>query len=190
MNMPIPIDVAQAHIADEEITAVNARDLHKFLGVGRRFQTWIKDRIESYGFVEGIDFIVVQRRLPAKKEGQRGGDRRTFEYFCSKNMATKLSQVEKPLSKRQGKGEKKTYIVRSTISGLIKIGKSFTPEQRIRTLSFQSGGNLKALLILDRDIESDLHSRFCSLRVHGEWFDDKQGTIRAYIKNLQQDDLK
>ena len=184
------ININAAAIGSESINTVNARDLHAFLEVGRDFSSWIKNRIEVYGFVEGIDFIVVQRRLPAKKEGQRGGNRRALEYFCSKNMAAKLSQVEKPLSKRQGKGEKKTYIVRSTISGLIKIGKSFTPEQRIRTLSFQSGGNLKALLILDRDIESDLHSRFCSLRVHGEWFDDKQGTIRAYIKNLQQDDLK
>lgn len=189
MTIPLFVDVSQAQIADEEVTAVNARDLHDFLGVGRDFSNWIKDRIKAYGFIENVDFVVVQQRLPAKKKGQRGGDRRSFEYLCSKNMAEKLSQVEKPLGKRRREGEKKTYIVHSAISGLVKIGKSFNPEQRIRTLSFQSGGNLKTLLILEGDVESDLHRRFCSLRVHGEWFDDKQGTIRAYIKNLQQDDL-
>jgi phage anti-repressor protein len=35
---------------------VNARDLHKALGVGRDFSNWIKGRIEEYGFVEGKDF--------------------------------------------------------------------------------------------------------------------------------------
>jgi anti-repressor protein len=35
---------------------VNARDLHEALAVKRDFSTWIKDRIEKYGFVEGEDF--------------------------------------------------------------------------------------------------------------------------------------
>lgn len=96
MNMPIPIDVAQAHIADEEITAVNARDLHKFLGVGRRFQTWIKDRIESYGFVENIDFIIAQNLVSPNREIKKaGGDRRSFEYTISIDMAKELCMIEK-----------------------------------------------------------------------------------------------
>ncbi len=35
---------------------VNARELHQFLEVGRDFSTWIKGRIEQYGFEEGVDF--------------------------------------------------------------------------------------------------------------------------------------
>ena len=38
--------------------AVNARDLHEFLGSQREFATWIKDRIQKYGFVENQDFEV------------------------------------------------------------------------------------------------------------------------------------
>lgn len=43
---------------DEEQQAVNARDLHKFLGSKQDFSTWIKARIQKYGFIENEDFIV------------------------------------------------------------------------------------------------------------------------------------
>jgi phage anti-repressor protein len=36
--------------------AINARDLYQRLEVGRDFPTWIKDRIEKYGLVEGEDY--------------------------------------------------------------------------------------------------------------------------------------
>jgi phage anti-repressor protein len=36
--------------------AINARDLHQRLEVGRDFSTWIKDRIEKYEYVEGKDY--------------------------------------------------------------------------------------------------------------------------------------
>lgn len=39
---------------------VNARDLHKFLEVGKDFSNWIKDRIGKYGFVLGADYAIFQ----------------------------------------------------------------------------------------------------------------------------------
>jgi anti-repressor protein len=36
--------------------AVSARELHAALGAGRDFSTWVKDRIEKYGFMEGRDY--------------------------------------------------------------------------------------------------------------------------------------
>ena len=38
--------------------AVNARELHQFLGVGKDFSSWIKERISKYGFVKEQDFEV------------------------------------------------------------------------------------------------------------------------------------
>ena len=38
---------------------VSSRDLHSFLGVGRDFTTWIKQRIEKYGFEENVDFTII-----------------------------------------------------------------------------------------------------------------------------------
>ncbi len=95
MNMPIPIDVAQAHIADEEITAVNARDLHKFLGVGRDFSNWIKDRIKNYGFVENFDFVIVQNLRSPNLANAKSRAQTLFDYTVSIDMAKELCMIEK-----------------------------------------------------------------------------------------------
>ncbi|MFA9202757.1 MAG: antA/AntB antirepressor family protein [Flavobacteriales bacterium] len=95
MNMPIPIDVAQAHIADEEITAVNARDLHKFLEVGRDFSNWIKDRIKTYGFVENFDFVVVQNLTSPDLARSKSRVRKLTDYTISIRMAQELCMIEK-----------------------------------------------------------------------------------------------
>jgi anti-repressor protein len=58
--------------------AVNARDLHAALEVGRDFSTWIKERIEKYGFVEGEDFSPDLRKST--------GGRPAVEYFLSLGM--------------------------------------------------------------------------------------------------------
>lgn len=71
--------------------AINARDLHKFLNVGRRFATWIKERIEKYQFVENQDFILVSRNGETKG---KGGDRRSAEYHLTLDTAKELAMVE------------------------------------------------------------------------------------------------
>jgi anti-repressor protein len=64
---------------------VNARELHEFLGVGTEFSHWTKRRIDTYGFLEGEDFLT-----NVKKDG-----RQLFkEYHISLDMAKELSMVE------------------------------------------------------------------------------------------------
>lgn len=38
---------------------VNARELHEKLMIGKDFSTWIKLRIDQYGFIEGEDFTPI-----------------------------------------------------------------------------------------------------------------------------------
>ena len=40
----------------DEDFEMNARTLHKNLGIGKKVTTWIQGRIEKYGFKENIDF--------------------------------------------------------------------------------------------------------------------------------------
>lgn len=54
------IPVSPDIIGGYETGIVSARALHKALGVGRNFTTWIKGRIEEYGFKKGVDFEVVE----------------------------------------------------------------------------------------------------------------------------------
>lgn len=48
----------------DKITAVNARDLWKFLESKQEFANWIKDRVEKYRFVEGKDFLINFTAIP------------------------------------------------------------------------------------------------------------------------------
>lgn len=75
-----------------EQQTVNARELHTFLEVGKDFSTWLKDRIEKYGFVENLDFVKIDS---PKLGNQRGGDRRSIEYHISLSMAKELCMVER-----------------------------------------------------------------------------------------------
>lgn len=69
---------------------VNARDLHEFLESKQDFSTWIKNRINQYGFVEGIDFIPFHNSV----ERAVGGAVR-IEYHLTIDMAKELSMVER-----------------------------------------------------------------------------------------------
>lgn len=68
---------------------VNARDLHKFLKVGRRFTTWIQGRISEYKFSENLDFISFSQNGEKPK-----GGRPTIEYHLTLDTAKELAMVE------------------------------------------------------------------------------------------------
>lgn len=79
-----------ANIGGTQTLTVNARELHGFLGVARDFSTWIKDRVEKYGFAENVDFIKICRS-PIPGTGNRGA---STDYHISIDMAKELAMVE------------------------------------------------------------------------------------------------
>ena len=44
------IRIEPSHIGGEAIQTCNARDLHAFLEVKARFNDWIRNRVEDFGF--------------------------------------------------------------------------------------------------------------------------------------------
>lgn len=54
--------------------AVNARELYEFLGSKRQFANWIKERIESYEFVENVDYVVFNNFVKNPKGGRSSID--------------------------------------------------------------------------------------------------------------------
>lgn len=70
---------------------VNARDLHKELKVGRDFSTWIRGRIEEYGFEKSIDFV---ENIGFPQNGGKPG-RPLIEYKITLGMAKELAMLEK-----------------------------------------------------------------------------------------------
>lgn len=84
------LPIIQQNINNQEINTVNARDLHKFLESGKDFSTWIKDRINQYGFIENQDFMKLTQKGELSKTGQT-----LIDYHLSLDMAKQLSMVER-----------------------------------------------------------------------------------------------
>lgn len=84
------IPVFTAVVADETVQLCNARELHATLQVGRDFATWMKERIETYGFIDGEDFVTVTAP-PIRGAGNRG--KRT-DYHLTLDTAKELAMVE------------------------------------------------------------------------------------------------
>lgn len=59
------VEVMERQIGEEMVPTVDARELHAFLGVGKRFATWITDRIRQGGFTEGQDFVCIKDVMDA-----------------------------------------------------------------------------------------------------------------------------
>lgn len=73
-------------VAGQAQQTVNARELHAFLESKQEFSNWIKNRIEDYGFLDGVDFLTNL----SKTQG-----RPRIDYFLSLDMAKELSMVER-----------------------------------------------------------------------------------------------
>ena len=74
-----------------------------------------------------------------------------------------------------------TYFFKNPTTGLIKIGRSNDVKTRKQAVQCGSGVELDVLLVIDGDIERELHNKFSEYREHGEWFNDIDGKISAYI---------
>lgn len=75
------------------VLTVNARDLWEMLESKQDFSTWIKNRIEKYGFVEGLDYTI--HKVVERVNGNNGGGAVTkSDYHLTINTAKELAMVE------------------------------------------------------------------------------------------------
>ncbi|WP_077929248.1 antA/AntB antirepressor family protein [Wohlfahrtiimonas populi] len=82
------IKIELSNINNQDIKTVNARELHAFLESKQDYSTWIKSRIETYGFEESADFIRFHKKMEANNAT-------VIEYHISVDMAKELSMVER-----------------------------------------------------------------------------------------------
>lgn len=99
------IPVFSGSLSDSETLLCDARKLHEFLRVSSRFNDWIKNRIEEYGFVENQDFLVTKNLVT--KNGRGGNRKAVTEYHITLDMAKELAMVER---NEQGKAARRYFI--------------------------------------------------------------------------------
>lgn len=89
-----------ATIGGLSVNAVHGRQLHQWLKVGRDFSNWMKDRIDRYGFEEGVDFV---KEVSARSGENPSGGRPTTEYLLTLDTAKEVAMVENNTRGRQAR---------------------------------------------------------------------------------------
>lgn len=144
------IRTTNAIINNENVNAVNARELHEFLGVGKDFTSWIKNRIEKYDFTKGVDYLLTKigEQLPS-------GTKYRTDYIITLDMAKELAMVE---NNERGKQARQYFI---------------EVEKNARKMADAVNGHVAALIpILQENArlkaENDFASHFLPLGKPGE----------------------
>ena len=144
-------------IAGNQIRAVDARELHTFLEVGRDFSNWIKDRIDQGMFVEGKDYV-----LTLTKTGVRSNVVQK-DYAISISMAKELSMLER---NEQGKLARQYFIECEE-----RLAAVAPEQQRIAVENWRK----------NRVYTCDFHKRMCTALVVSRARQDKPTKAHHYI---------
>lgn len=79
----------------DEANSVDARELHEALGVGRDFSTWMHARIEQLGFVEHVDFAIVEELRSPVSGSAMARPQKVREYILTIDAAKHLALAER-----------------------------------------------------------------------------------------------
>lgn len=131
------INITKTTINDEEVNAVNARDLHEKLGVKRDFSNWIKDRLE--GFTEGQDYALA--KIGECFETGKGGKTRKIDYIISLDVAKHIAMLER---NEQGRKIRQYFIEVEKQYRKKETEKLPTPEVLMATLCTEMERRIKA----------------------------------------------
>lgn len=108
------VPVNSGLIGGRQTNIVSARDLHKALGVGKDFSTWITDRITDYGFAIGSDYIVNKAISPKLGKSPTGAacspiavGRPGKDYLLSISTAKEIAMLER---NKQGRAVRRYFI--------------------------------------------------------------------------------
>lgn len=89
------IKLSQQNINNEMVKTVNARELHKELGVGRDFSNWIKSRLETLGSIENEDYVIVENLSSPNLANAKSRPQILKEYHVTLDIAKHLAMMEK-----------------------------------------------------------------------------------------------
>lgn len=83
------VKIKEMVLDSEQRECVIARDLHRALESKQKYSVWIESRIESYGFVEGIDYVLTRDRSVTRNNVE------ATEHAFSIPAAKELCMVER-----------------------------------------------------------------------------------------------
>lgn len=86
---------------ENEEQVVSGRDLHEFLEVKTPYTQWIERKVEKYGFVENIDFVLVSQKCETKNP--RNPYTMIQDHLMKISMAKEVAMTENNEKGRQAR---------------------------------------------------------------------------------------
>lgn len=87
------LTIAKTIMGRETIETVNARDLWRWLRSKQEFSAWIKARIEDGRFIEGRDFVTIDKKIKREKINNLATNLK--EFYITLDMAKHLAMLER-----------------------------------------------------------------------------------------------
>lgn len=98
--------------------------------------------------------------------------------FAVKSYVMDCEIKQKQSKNKSGKSEShKTYLMKDSNTNYTKIGKSINPQKRESTLQSEKP-TIELLKVCDDLVETELHKKYASNRIRGEWFDLSDNDIQ------------
>lgn len=88
-----PIANARTALGGETVPTVNARDLHRFLEVGKDFSTWIKAQIERGRLVENRDYVTFENLSSPNSGSAKARPQVLTEYALTLEAAKHIGMM-------------------------------------------------------------------------------------------------
>lgn len=109
----------------------------------------------------------------------------------SSGESVKTPGAVNPSRSRRSSGH--VYFIQGIEGGPIKIGIAGNVESRLKAIQACSPVLLRILYVAyngGRELEERLHLYFSDLRLHGEWFEDGEGLVRAIEQAVERRGVK
>lgn len=165
------IKINKQEINGAETNIVNARDLHSVLGVGRIYESWIKNRLKQYSFVEGQDFIYLNTQTGTANKIE-------MTAFVTLDVAKELAMVEK---NEKGRLVRKYFIecekklnnpITSTEALYVAVGRLVENERSLKLVQVENESDSFTSIQVST-IDALIHEQF---KKHGD------GKVAGLIK--------
>lgn len=110
------------------------------------------------------------------------GSKKALNKKCKSCLNKNIKEVAENYKPKKKNTKIYVYLMRSNLTGYLKIGISGNPKKRKRTLETAQGGKIDIINMFlgDQEIESLLHKRFSKYREEGEWFQYNENIIESF----------
>lgn len=169
---------------------VNAKDLHELYKIKKLEDALLSENKKIFDrAVDILNYSFQFNDLNSLSEGLKNTEWKVFELASLLSNENNLNLLGINIIPRYNSCEKskkqksfKTYLMTDSNTGYTKIGKSFNPEKREKTLQSEKP-TISLFAVCKNNIETKLHNRFKTRHQRGEWYRFTNNEVLEIVKD-------